>query len=205
MERKATVEEAKILFGKNFIGPESLINISEYLNFAVPQVLPELEYSIKELEEHSEDYILILAVSNFNNGKPVNIIEFRKLIGVNNDNDPSFYNQDWYLLEKFASNKLTSGWYFVRKEIVDSTRSLSPELISVTRKFPPAILCVYTFFIYYFTHKVLLWENDYLWCLDKDANGDRVYVGRYRDILGINNDGFSIHRHLSLKYCYGSI
>jgi hypothetical protein len=205
MERRATLDEAKVMYGENFIGIEAINKISPFLNFKIPIILPEFNFSIKELEDYSEDYILILALSEFNNGKPVNLIEFRNLLGVSQDTPPCFYNQDWYLKEKFATLQLSGDWHFVRKTILDSTRALSPEIISLNRKLPTAILCAYTFFVYYFINKVILWENDYLWCSDRDENGDRVYVGRYKDILGINKDGFSIHRHLSIRNCYGSI
>lgn len=50
-----------------------------------------------------------------------------------------------------------------------------------------------------------LWYHDFVWCSDVDHNGDRIYVGKYNDIDGVNKDGFSIHRHLALRLCYGCI
>lgn len=51
----------------------------------------------------------------------------------------------------------------------------------------------------------MLWKHDFVWCSDMDHNGDRIYVGKYHDISGVNKNGFSIHRHLALRECYASI
>jgi len=58
--------------------------------------------------------------------------------------------------------------------------------------------------VYYFhTQGGLLWKSDFIWCSDKDKNGDQIYVGRYRDPLGVNKNGFNIHRHLKIRNYYG--
>ena len=79
------------------------------------------------------------------------------------------------------------------------------ELLKEHISFPSAILCVYTFFAYYYAQKGLLWYHDFIWCSDTDHNGDRIYVGKYHDVDGVNKNGFSIHRHLALRNCYASI
>ena len=78
-------------------------------------------------------------------------------------------------------------------------------IISKGIKFPSAILCVFTFFAYYYSYNQMLWYHDFVWCEDVDHNGDRVYVGKYHDVDGINKNGFSIHRHLALRPCYASV
>ena len=50
----------------------------------------------------------------------------------------------------------------------------------------------------------MLWRHDFIWCDDSDHNGDRIYTGRYIDPNGINKNGFNIHRHLSIRPCYGA-
>jgi len=59
--------------------------------------------------------------------------------------------------------------------------------------------------MYYFNNNVAIWPNEYVWCQDKDLNGDQIYVGRYYDKNGVTKNGFSIHRHLSINSNYGSI
>lgn len=55
-----------------------------------------------------------------------------------------------------------------------------------------------------FSHDQYLLYHDFVWCVDVDHNGDRIYVGKYHDIDGINKNVFSIHRHLALRQCYAS-
>ena len=71
--------------------------------------------------------------------------------------------------------------------------------------FPTAILCAYTFFVYYFLTGEHLWYHDFVWCSDADHNGDRIYVGKYHDVDGVNKNGFSVHRHLALRNCYAAV
>ena len=85
------------------------------------------------------------------------------------------------------------------------TCSSTLELLNENINFPTAILCVYTFFAYYYARKELLWHHDFVWCSDTDHNGDRIYVGKYHDVDEVNKNGFSIHRHLALRNCYGAI
>lgn len=65
-------------------------------------------------------------------------------------------------------------------------------------------MCLY-FFAYYHVRKELLWYHDFIWCHDIDHNGDRIYIGKYHDVDGVNKNGFSIHRHLALRNCYAAI
>jgi hypothetical protein len=128
-------------------------------------------------------------------------------MGINpNVSEPCFYNQDWYLKENFIDDTLENKWYLIRKNVFEDTRAMQPnELIEKGISLPSAILCTYTFFSYYCYNKDLLWKYDFVWCSDMDHNGDRIYVGKYRDIDGINKNGFSIHRHLALRDCYSAI
>lgn len=120
--------------------------------------------------------------------------------------EPCLYNQDWYLSESFIQRRMDNKWFLLKKNVFENTRGVMPiDIIKQNIKFPTAIQCVYTFFAYFFVYGEMLWYHDFLWCEDVDHNGDRIYVGKYHDIDGINKNGFSIHRHLSLRPCYASI
>ena len=120
--------------------------------------------------------------------------------------EPCLYNQDWYLKEDFIDVNLHTRWFLVKKDVFDESRAVAPEeLISQKLNFPSAILCAYTFFAYYYARNEYLWWHDFVWCSDTDHNGDRIYVGKYHDVDGVNKNGFSIHRHLGLRSCYGSV
>ena len=113
-------------------------------------------------------------------------------------------NQDWYLEEEFAKVSLENRWYLIQKNIEDDTRGKEPNSKSELN-LPSAILCVYTFMIWWLLRGELLWPNDFIWCSDFDKHGDRIYVGKYLDTDKLERSGFSIHRHLSIKNNYGMI
>ncbi len=206
MER-VTIEKAKRLFGNNFVGLEELRPLFEKMRLSYVSVqVPIIQYSYDELLKYSKDYVLILGIPELNN-TPLSIHTFRNVFGVNPDLlEPCFYNQDWYLNEDFIYKTLDLRWYLLKRDVLEDSRAVQPdELLKNNVIFPNAILCVYTFWAYYYARHVKLWYYDFVWCNDTDHNGDRIYVGKYHDIDGMNKDGFSIHRHLALRNCYSSI
>ena len=207
MER-ATIKQAEILFGRNFIGSQQLKLLFERIgiNDNIKKIeIPEITYSYQELSDKKQDYILVLGIPKWGN-ITLSIESFKFFFGTDPDkNEPCFYNQDWYIQEDFIKSTLELRWYLIKKEAIDRSRAIQPdELLKLNYQFPSAILCTYTFFAYYYSNKEYLWFHDFIWCNDKDHNGDRIYIGRYNDIDGINKNGFSIHRHLSLRNCYAS-
>ena len=206
MER-TTIEQAKLLFGSNFIGSDELKPLFERMGFLFSSIqMPEIQYSLDDLKKYSKDYILILGISELE-GTKLSIANFRECFGMNSAiSEPCFYNQDWYMNEEFIHDSLQLRWYLLRKNVIESSRAVQPtELLKEHINFPTAILSVYTFFAYYYAKKEILWHHDFIWCNDTDHNGDRIYVGKYHDVDGVNKNGFSIHRHLALRKCYAAI
>ena len=203
------IETAKRLFGDNFIGKEELKPFLEALGFEDAEIQEKpIQFSDADLERAANDgYILIYGVEHIG-GKLISLRFLRETFGIDPDqSEPCFYNQDWYLKETFMDESfLNAQWFLIKKEVIDGTRAVMPEdLMKNKISFPPAILCAYTFFAYLFARKEYLWQYDFVWCSDVDHNGDRIYVGKYHDIDGVNKNGFSIHRHLALRPCYGAI
>lgn len=206
MERKVNIEIAKSLFKDNFIGPEELSGIKDTLPLIIPESLPEIPYPEDELLKRAKDYLLILCVSSFADSSKIDILKLRDHFGINPDKqEPCFYNQDWYMKEDFVQKELEPGWVLLRKNVFENTRSIDPNIIDENYPLPSAILCSYAFFVHSLVYNSVLWQYDFIWCSDRDHNGDRIYVGKYFDIDGINKNGFSIHRHLALRPCYASI
>ncbi|MBP1616093.1 MAG: hypothetical protein H6Q13_3541 [Bacteroidetes bacterium] len=206
MER-ATISQAKELFRENFIGIDELMPMLKVMGLSEGNFcIPEINYSIAKLEKYSEEYILILGLSEAA-GKGLSIATFRDFFGVDSDrSEPCFYNQDWYLHENFIKYTLNNKWYLLKKEVIEETRAIQPsEILKGNVSFPSAVLCTYTFFANYYINNTFLWYHDFIWCRDVDHNGDRIYIGKYNDIDGANKNGFSIHRHLALRDCYASI
>jgi len=206
------IADAKRIMRGNFIGPEELDLASSHLKITLPKNTPVIPHDEKTLKALAKDYVLILGVERMTDGSPLTLNSLRDLFGVDSaKNEPCFYNQDWYINERFA-NKMTlkNKWYLIRKNVVRETRGQPPSVLEAKLKkneqFPSAILTAYTFFVYYFLYDgKMLWKNDFIWCDDKDKNGDRIYTGRYIDPKGINKNGFNIHRHLTIRPCYGMV
>ena len=206
MERTTSIAEARDILGKGFIGPDELGKYSMQMGIQKPQQVPKIPYSIPELRSRSEDYLLVLGTSRMSSGVPLSLLSLRAHFGADPDRfEPCFYNQDWYMKETFMSKPLSDAWYMVRKSVFEGSRAQSPELIGGNYTLPSAVQCAYVVFINYFCTGEYLWEHDFVWCEDKDHNGDRIYVGKYNDITGVNKNGFSVHRHLALRKWYGFI
>ena len=200
--------EAKNLFGKNYIGKEELKPFLDRIGGNVTDI-PEcpIMYSDSELVRAAEEgYILILGINHIN-GRNLNLYFLRETFGVDPDkSEPCLYNQDWYMKEEFMAYGLVTQWYLIKKDVFEDSRAVMPvELMQKGMNFPPAILCAYAFFAYYYATGEMIWYHDFVWCSDTDHNGDRIYVGKYHDIDGVNRNGFSIHRHLALIPCYAGI
>jgi len=191
----------KKLFRQNFIGPEEIKQCS--LGFIISGEIPLIPYDLNELKINFDDYVLILGTNKIFKTKENNIINLLSIFGYDDQtNSPGFYSQDWYLNEPFAKKTLDFRWHLIKKSLYEQSKGLIPEE-TIYNKLPSAILCTYTFFIYWHVNKFLLWKDVFIWCEDLDRSGDRVYVGKY--LNEYNNNGFSIHRHLKIKKFHGVI
>lgn len=206
MEGNASLIEAKEIMGFNFIGIDELFLIQDKFPILISESVPEIPFSKNELSIKKNDYLLILGLSTLNNGMDLNIRSMLELFGIDPTvSEPCFYNQDWYLNEEFIDKRLECKWYLIKKNVFEESRAVQPSDLNMKYKFPNAILCTYVFFVYWFLKKEILWQYDFVWCSDLDHNGDRIYIGKYTDIDGINKNGFSIHRHLALRNNYATI
>lgn len=205
MEQFVTIREAKEIFGNSFIGPDELARCN-FIDDLTSIPIPEIPYSYSELEIRKNDYILILGANTILNGRPVTIRNLISIFGKNPDvSEPCFYNQDWYEKEDFIDISMKPGWHLIRKNVYEESRAVQPDELKEKFAFPKAVTCTYTFFVMWIVQDEKLWNLDFVWCDDLDHNGDRIYVGKYHDIDGINKNGFSIHRHLALRPCYTCI
>lgn len=201
------IEDARKLFDYNFIGTEELTPFIKALGGGDNDIQEKpIQYSDNDLRKAaSEGYILIYGIDQID-GHKITLRFLRDHFGISPEvSEPCFYNQDWYLKEDFIDVALNDQWYLIKKEVLEDSRAVMPlDLVSRGLNFPMAILCGYTFFAYFFARNEFLWWHDFVWCCDSDHNGDRIYVGKYHDIDGVNKNGFSIHRHLALRNCYAS-
>lgn len=205
MHNYIALEDAIDIMGDSIIGASEL-NDLRLLSPMIPNEIPMIPFSREMLVTKKNDYFLILGVSRLSNGYPITIRTLMDIFGKNPDvMEPCFYNQDWYLKEDFIDTQMQDEWFLIRKTVYDESRAVQPDDLKERYSFPTAITCTYAFFVTWLTRNTKLWYHDFVWCSDVDHNGDRIYVGKYHDIDGINKNGFSIHRHLALRSCYGCI
>jgi hypothetical protein len=210
MERTTSIIRAKEIMGQNFIGLQELISLQEDMGIFIPEdlgtKLPVINFNEVLLSKSKNDYLLILGIPFFKDQTFLNLKKMRDHFGINPEvAEPCFYNQDWYINEEFYLRQLDYKWHLVRNSVIEETRSQNPDEGTFKTSFPSAVLGTYVFFAFWYRFHKILWSTDYIWCSDTDHNGDRIYIGRYIDPLGINKNGFSIHRHLKIRANYGSI
>ncbi len=181
----------------NTIGPEELRTLPFLAgeNFGAPAI----PFSRETLEQCADTHILIFTPQI----KWLTLTGLREKFGMDPAvSEPCMYNQDWYLREDFANEPLDGQWHLIPKAVRENARGKQPEDIQKGlqgEQFPNAITLTFTFFTWRLLKGETLWKHDYLWSSDTDHNGDRVYVGGYEDPVGINKNGFNVHRHLSLR------
>ncbi|MBI5221598.1 MAG: hypothetical protein HY979_02230 [Candidatus Magasanikbacteria bacterium] len=207
-----SLAEAKKIMGRNFIGFNEIKHFSSYLPLDFSFIIPAIPYGPEFLKDKQKDFLLILGCKNTKDGSLLTIKKIRDTFGVDPmKKEACLYNQDWYLNEKFIKNQtLKNQWYLIRKKVLYDTRGIDPDVkpsvILKKESLPSAILATYTFFVYYYlTGGIKLWKHNFIWCNDRDHNGDRIYVGRYEDPKKINKNGFNIHRHLSISKVFACI
>ncbi len=205
MNKEEYYNQVKTEMGDNFIGVDELKKL-ETLKLSIPDSVPDIPFTFEEIKQKKKDYLLILGISHLKNGELVNINNMMNIFGKDPSvGEPCFYNQDWYLKEDFINIPIQDRWYLIRKDVYDDSRAVQPSQLIQKYTFPSAVTCTYSFFITWLLRGEKLWYHDFVWCSDVDHNGDRIYVGKYNDVDGINKNGFSIHRHLGLRQCYGCV
>jgi hypothetical protein len=166
-------------------------------------VAPPVPFSDDTLSSLAKTHVLV-----FTPALPITINWLRDRFGTDPAREPCMYNQDWYLKEDFAAKtELDGQWHLLRKEVLHDARAKEPGEIEVSvrgEQFASAVTYAFAFFAWWFLHGEALWKHDFLWCSDRDHNGDRIYVGRYEDPEGVNKNGFNIHRHLSLRSAHSA-
>ena len=187
MHDTVSIEQAKAIMGNSMIGPDELSKVSFISEESI--VVPSIPYTEDELENKKDDYLLILGVDHLSDNNETTIRNLRNIFGKAPDiSEPCFYNQDWYDNEDFIDEKITAEWFLIRKNVYEDSRAVQPTELMKSHQFPPAIKCTYAFFAAWEVLGEKLWYHDFVWCSDTDHNGDRIYVGKYHDVDGVNKN-----------------
>ena len=203
------LNEAKEIFGKDFLGPEAI-----QTTFGVeltPDELQEIEsipFTREELEQAKQlGMILVLRVPRLGEGKterPLTIESARELFAKGDSlGDPKkkkqkvFYGkkgESWYDGEKFATQDTPNlGWSLVMKSVLpDSLGKNWDQQEEVLKKWAKdnnidhslvkrrtPVEIAYDTLIYYGENKESLLENRYDWSSVQSSDGYFVRVGRF--------------------------
>ena len=200
-----SLTRAEEIMGRNFIGRGALSAIGGHFAVSIPDVLPDISFDESTLVKNGCSHLLLFCPAEFSDGTKITIETIRNKIS-SIGGEPCFYNQDWYLNEKFIKVSLEPKWLLLSKELPDESRAMSADKVVAKYSLHSAVELTFAFFVYFFiSGGKKLWNNDYVWCSDVDDKGDQIYVGRYTDASGLNVDGFEIHRHLRIKKNYGVV
>jgi len=113
----------------------------------------------------------------------LNILNLRRILGVDPVQPPSFFDHPWYLEEPFASVDCEPGWHFLNmapladsiSKPLDYVRSLSPRGLIV----PAAVEVVLMLFLNFAGTKEQLLLKKHTWCSDQASLNRFVTVGAF--------------------------
>jgi len=215
------LEEARELFGKDFLGPEAIQKTFQ-VEFS-PKELEAIEcipFSREDLEQaKSLGMMLVLRAGKDERGDPLTLNRMRELFEKGDRlGDPKkkksrvFCDQSWYDNEDFATKATTQlGWGLVMKDVLpeslgknwsDQQRVLEEwaqknnlDPATVHRRTPVEV--VYDLLAYYGGNKEALLENRWDWTATESYDGPPVLVGSF------DSDGLNVNpgsREISESY-----
>ncbi len=206
-EREGALEfqEARELFGKDFVGPEAALKtFGAKLTPEEMKAVERIPFSKEELEKAKElGMMLVLRVSHDQEGKPLTINRMREILAgedklgdTGKKKQKIFYRQPgegWYDNEEFAKQATKLGWGLAMKAILEESRSknwddqekvlqewakkngLDPK--TIRRRTP--VEATYDTLAYYGANKESLLEKDWDWTGVQSSGGRLVDVGYF--------------------------
>ena len=115
--------------------------------------------------------------------KGLNILNLRKLVGVDPSRPPSFFDHPWYLEESFGLKDCIPGWHVIQMDVVpesiEKPHNYYYSLQSWALTVPSAIEVVLMLFLHFeLTGERLLFKK-HTWCSDEASLGRFVTVGAF--------------------------
>jgi hypothetical protein len=146
------------------------------------------EFSGMELEKWGttppglpDSSVLCFPTPESNSG--LNLLNLRKLLGVDPRHPPSFFDHPWYLAESFGHKNCAPGWHVIETSV--SSESLERSFDWQRTALPPnvmlpaAVEVVLMLFLYYAVFGEQLLNRRHTWCADEASLGRFVTVGAF--------------------------
>jgi hypothetical protein len=129
----------------------------------------------------SAERILTFPTPAANEG--LNLLNLRRLLGVDPQKPPSFFDHPWYLEEQFGYLNCEPGWHSLQMDVhpesvekpVDYIRNLASEGLTL----PTAIEVVLMLFLHFAGTGERLLLKKHTWCRDEASLGRVVTVGAF--------------------------
>jgi len=125
--------------------------------------------------------ILCFPTPESNSG--LNLLNLRKLLGVDPGHPPSFFDHPWYLEEAFGHTNCLSGWHVietaVRPESQETSFDSFKSAVAGDLMIPTAVEVVLMLFLYYAVFGEQLLTRKHTWCADEASLGRFVTVGAF--------------------------
>jgi len=113
----------------------------------------------------------------------LNILNLRRLLGVDPMRPPSFFDHPWYLDEPFGREICSPGWHFlsmeVRPDTIDQSYNYCSSAFADSARMPRAIEVVLMLFLHFEQSGKQLLMKKHTWCADEASLGRRVTVGAF--------------------------
>ncbi len=125
----------------------------------------------------------ILAFPTPQNNQGLNLLNMRRLVGIDPAIPPSFFDHPWYLEEPFGFSDCEPGWHFIHMDVsldsieqpYDYIRSLKAGNLAL----PSAVEVVLMLFLHYLRTGEHLLLKKHTWCRDQATLGRMVTVGAF--------------------------
>jgi hypothetical protein len=113
----------------------------------------------------------------------LNILNLHRLLGVNPNRPPSFFEHPWYLSEGFMTENCSPGWHCIQMDVMAESiekpfnyyHSLSPHRLGL----PTAIEVILMTFLHFELAGERLLLKKHTWCSNSASLGRMVTVGAF--------------------------
>jgi hypothetical protein len=113
----------------------------------------------------------------------LNLLNLRKLLGVDPAHPPSFFDHPWYLEEAFGHTNCAPGWHVIETSVRPESQETSFDwfhgAVAGGVAIPTAVEVVLMLFLYYAVFGEQLLNRKHTWCADEASLGRFVTVGAF--------------------------
>ena len=154
-----------------------------FLKLGLPFTFSEIELERFRTAPDGLPHVSILCFPTPESNSGLNVLNLRKLLGVDPKHPPSFFDHPWYLEEAFGHTNCAPGWHVVETGVSPESLERSFDwhrtAVAANVALPTAIEVVLMLFLYYAVFGEQLLTRKHTWCADEASLGRFVTVGAF--------------------------